>query len=196
MLSERAQEHVYGSSLGRPSWVFGPDEPVSHLTSSHYPPPPKLAARSVRRVGFALSRVQARLLMKPILAGPHQQDPSWAVLSRLMLATPAQGQVLQSGVTRETVQRGVLWLLASFAYPDVPCSVQPQGGDTAPCERSPGPKGAGTLCCTFPIQGRQMYCSSSLSFRSRDHLSPASSTAGLCRDSLSDVKEDRDTWLT
>lgn len=44
--------------------------------------------------------------------------------------------------------------------------------------------------------GFQMPCSSSRSFRSRDHLSPLSSAAPLCRDSLSDLRGDRDTWLT
>lgn len=41
----------------------------------------------------------------------------------------------------------------------------------------------------------QMHCSSSLSFRSKDHLSPLLSAVVLCRDSLSDLREDRDTWL-
>lgn len=46
-----------------------------------------------------------------------------------------------------------------------------------------------------PAWSFQMYCSSSLSFSSRDHLSPPLA-AVPGRDSLSDVKEDRDTWLT
>lgn len=46
-----------------------------------------------------------------------------------------------------------------------------------------------------PAWSFQMHCSSSRSFRSRDHLSPLSSAAALCRDSLSDFREDRDTWL-
>lgn len=155
VLSERAQEHVYGSSLGRPRGflvLFLSSQAVTLPT----PPTPKLAARSIRRVGFAPSRVQARLLTKPMLAGPHQQDPSWAVLSRLMPATPAQGQVLQGGVTRETVQSGVLWLLASFAYPDVPCSVQPQGADRAPVREAQAQRELEP--CAAPSPSRVVRC--------------------------------------
>lgn len=41
----------------------------------------------------------------------------------------------------------------------------------------------------------QMYCSSSPPFMSNDHLSPSSSTKALRLGSLSEVKEERDTWL-
>lgn len=66
----------------------------------------------------------------------------------------------------------------------------------------PGLEGLG--CLLLPLRagsisrggGFQMPCSSSRSFRSRDHLSPLSSAAPLCRDSLSDLRGDRDTWLT
>lgn len=67
-----------------------------------------------------------------------------------------------------------------------------QGVEAPGCRRAlpvglqPWPRGA----CGF-----QMHCSSSRSFRSRDHLSPLSSAAMLCRDSLSDLSEDSDTWL-
>lgn len=66
-------------------------------------------------------------------------------------------------------------------------------------------RGSAACCCRCwlgvsamgagPAGSFQMPCSSSRSFRSRDHLSPLSSAAPLCRDSLSDLREDRDTWL-
>lgn len=67
----------------------------------------------------------------------------------------------------------------------VPRLAQPQPADVSS-------HGSPWLCA----QSFYMYCSSSLSFRSRDHLSPPSSMVALCRESLSDVREDRDTWLT
>ena len=83
------------------------------------------------------------------------------------------------------------------------CAPRVQGrGDP---EIRPGLEGLGRLLLPLlarnlshgggPAGSFQMPCSSSRSFRSRDHLSPLSSAVPLCRDSLSDLREDRDTWL-